>query len=213
MTEAIDHLRQSIDEGNHWYIALLEAIGLWQLKEETYNGRHYKYLIDGEAFDLLLLAQRLCAEAGDIIPEQEGTDLLFGKLPLDLPKKQIKSLIGSAKFRALLNYFYGVTVEQALQLAIEKDMEKERCGDIRRRDIHDDVFQRIYGSTETALLEDFREEKGYPQSESIVLTELDEFTYWLFKYRFSNCDSARVASDTKRALKLLEEIQLDGIHL
>ena len=212
MTEAIEHLRQSITEGKHWYLALLEAIGLWQLKEETFDGRHHKYLIAGEAFDILLLAQRLCAEADDIIPESEKTDLFFGRLPMELSKEEMKSLIGSAKYRALLNYFYGITVERTLHLATQMEMEKEQAGDIRRRDLNDDVFQRIYGSSELSLLERFRKENGYVQCDSIVLTELDEFTYWLFKYRFANCDRARVASDTKKALKLLEEIQEDGIH-
>ncbi len=59
-TEAIRYLEQAIIGGKHWYIALLEAIGLWTGSEETYNGRHYCYLIDGEAFDWLLLAERLC---------------------------------------------------------------------------------------------------------------------------------------------------------
>ena len=78
--------------------------------------------------------------------------------------------------------------------------------------MNDNVYRRIYGADELSLLERFRKENGYPQSDSIVLTELDEFTYWLFKYRLAHCDRARVASDTKKALKLLEEMQQDGIH-
>ncbi|MFC2060490.1 hypothetical protein ACFLTZ_05315, partial [Chloroflexota bacterium] len=54
--EAIRHLVQAISEGKHWYIALLEAIGLWTAAEETHNGRTYHYLIASEAFDWLLLA-------------------------------------------------------------------------------------------------------------------------------------------------------------
>ena len=36
------------------------------------------------------------------------------------------------------------------------------------------------------------------------LVELKEFTYWLFKYRLNNSDKARIASDTKKALRELE---------
>ena len=54
--EAIKHLEQAIAGGKHWYLALLEAIGLWNTAEETYSGRTYHYLIGGEAFDWLLLA-------------------------------------------------------------------------------------------------------------------------------------------------------------
>jgi len=53
------------------------------------------------------------------------------------------------------------------------------------------------------LLKRFRRENGYPQLKSISLTELKEFTYWLFKYRLNHCDKARVASDTKKALTQL----------
>ena len=52
--EAIKHLEQAITSGKHWYIALLEAIGLWKAAEETLNGRTYRYLIAGEAFYWLL---------------------------------------------------------------------------------------------------------------------------------------------------------------
>ena len=66
-----------------------------------------------------------------------------------------------------------------------------------------EVYRRIYGSTKTILLKRFRREKHYPQLKSIGLTELKEFTYWLFKYRLKQCDKARVASDTKKALAWL----------
>jgi hypothetical protein len=59
---AIQHLQESVAKGKHWYLALLEAVKLWKSTEETYKRRHYSYLIDGEAFDWLLLAERLCLE-------------------------------------------------------------------------------------------------------------------------------------------------------
>jgi len=55
------------------------------------------------------------------------------------------------------------------------------------------------------LLKQFRHEKGYPQLKSISLTELKEFTYWLFKYRLNHCDKVRVASDTKKGLEQLRQ--------
>ena len=58
--EAIRYLEQAIISGKHWYIALLEAIGLWSAATEFHNGRTYCYLVANEAFDWLLLAERLC---------------------------------------------------------------------------------------------------------------------------------------------------------
>lgn len=212
MNDAIEHLKQSIAEGNHWYIALLEAIGLWTIPEEDRNGHRYRYLIGGEAFDWLLLAQRLCEEVDDLIPVAERDSLLFGKPPFKLPVHDFKTLIGAEKYRALLNYFYGITVEQALHLAVQMDMEKEAQGHLRRRDTDEGIYQRIYNTTKSDLVGRFRIEKNYPQNDSMSLSEMDEFTYWLFKYRFNRCDAARVASDTKKALALLEDFESSVIE-
>jgi hypothetical protein len=200
--EAIRHLEQAITAGKYWYLALLEAIKLWTKSEETRNGRHYCYLIDGEALDWLLLAERLCEAVDNLVPEEEKFALLFqGRPPLRLSKEKFKELIGAAKYRQYLNYFYGVTVEEALVLAVRGEVRKEwRTSRYNEHKLLDEVYQRIYGATKTTLLKRFRREKGYPQLKSISLTELKEFTYWLFKYRLNNCDKARVASDTKKAL-------------
>ena len=204
--KAIRYLEQAILGGKHWYIALLEAIGLWTDGEETYNGRHYRYLIDGEAFDWLLLAERLCEAVDDLLPEDEKLALLFhGKPPIRLTKGKFKELIGSDKYRQYLNYFYGITVEEALILAVQEEVRKEwrTSGYNNEHNLVNEVYQRIYGATKTILLKRFRREKGRPQLRSISLTELKEFTYWLFKYRLKQCDKARVASDTKKALEQL----------
>jgi hypothetical protein len=200
--EAVRHLEQAITGGKHWYLALLEAMKLWSKSEETGDGRRYRYLIAGEALDWLLLAERLCQAVDDLIPEEEKLALLFqGRPPLRLSKEKFKELIGAAKYRQYLNYFYGVTVEEALVLAVWGEVRKEwRTSGYNEHKVTNEVYQRIYGATKASLLKRFRREKGYPQLRSISLTELKEFTYWLFKYRLSNCDKARVASDTKKAL-------------
>jgi len=205
-TEAIRCLEQAIIGGKHWYIALLEAIGLWTDDEETYKGRHYRYLIDGEAFDWLLLAERLCEAVDDLLPEEEKLALLLhSKPPIRLTKAKFKELIGSSKYHQYLNYFYGITVEEALILAVQEEVRKERrtSGYNNEHNLANEVYRRIYGATKAMLLKRFRREKGYPQLKSISLTELKEFTYWLFKYRLKQCDKARVASDTKKALEQL----------
>ena len=53
------------------------------------------------------------------------------------------------------------------------------------------------------LLEQFRKEKHHRRLRSISLSELKQFTYWLFMYRVRYNDKARVASDTKKALDWL----------
>jgi hypothetical protein len=205
-TEAIRHLKQAITGGKHWYIALLEAIGLWTDGEEIYNGRHYRYLIDGEAFDWLLLAERLCQEVDGLLPDDERLALLFhGEPPIRLTREKFKKLIGSGKYHQYLNYFYGITVEEALIQAVQEEVRKERriSGYNNEQNLPNEVYRRIYGATKAILLKRFRKEKGYPRLKSTSLPDLKEFTYWLFKYRLKQCDKARVASDTKKALEQL----------
>ena len=202
----IGYLEQAITGGKHWYIALLEAIGLWTVAEEVHNQRRYRYLIAGEAFDWLLLAERLCQAVDGLLPDAEKTALLFhGQPPLNLTVDRFKELIGGGKYHQYLNYFYGITVEEALILAVQEEVRKERrtSGYNKEHDVVSEVYRRIYGATKAVVLKRFRREQGYPYLKSISLTELKEFTYWLFKYRLKQCDKARIASDTKKALQQL----------
>ncbi len=206
--EAIRHLEQEIAGGRHWYIALLEAMGLWSSATEERNGRFYRYLIAGEAFDWLLLAERLCEAVDGLLPAGEKEALLFGaRLPLKLGPEEVKTLIGQSKYRQYLNYFYGVTVEQALVLAVEDEVLKERrvSGFNKDIDVSNEAYRRVYGETRQALLKRFRKGKGYPQLRSITLAEMKEFAYWLFRYRLEQCERARVASDTRKALGYLKQ--------
>ena len=210
-SEAVRHLRQAIASGKPWHIALLEAIGLWSWPEERYNGQHYCYLVNGEAFDWLLLAQRLCEEVADLVPEQELLNLLFfGRFPEEFSEEDFRRLIGTAKYRAYLNYFYGVIVERFVLLAVEEEISKEYQAHVFSKNDGDyvDGYQRVYGARQEALLQCFRENRGYPAGDNITLSQLQEFTYWLFKYRLANCDKARVASDTKKGLEYLKCIRL-----
>ena len=204
--EAIRHLKQAITGGKHWYLAVLEAIGLWDTAEETHDGRTYRYLIAGEAFDWLLLAERLCEAVDGRLPKDERIALLFhAKPPLNLPGEKFKELVGSAKYHQYLNYFYGINVEETLVLAVQEEVRKERwsSGRSKEQDTTNETYRRIYGATRAILLRHFRRENGYPQRRSTTLTEQKEFTYWLFKYRLKLCDKAKVASDTKKALNWL----------
>ncbi len=204
---AVRHLKQAIASGKHWYIALLEAIGLWQTADESLNGHSDRYLIAGEALDWLLLSKRLLASVDELLPEDEKTALLsHGKPPLELAADEFKKLIGSNRYHQHLNYFYGITAEEALVLAVEEEVRKENqpLGSTNKQVTANEAYQRIYGTTGPELLKDFRQEKGYPQTRTASPTELKEFTYWCFNYRLKHCDKERVASDTKKALEWLK---------
>lgn len=204
--EAIRYFNRAITSGKHWYKSLLETIGRWNSPEEDYKGRRYRYLINGSALDWQLLAERLCEEVDSLLPEKEKSDfLLEGKPPLDITKEQFQEFIGPVKYRQYLNYFYGVTVEEALLLAVKDEVRKERllAGITKEEDNTNEAFRRIYSETQSGLLIKFQKEKRYRRLKSISLGELKEFTYWLFNYRIKHNDKSRVASDTKKALEWL----------
>ncbi len=204
----IAEMRATVEAGDTpWFLALAEAIRAWPLPEETLGDRTYRYLIAGEAFDWLLLAERLCDEIADLIPEHEAEDLLFhGRPPLDTSEDDMKQLLG-AKYRAHLNYVYGVQVEQALQLAVQREVRKEslsRVWDNGHTD--DETFTRIYGATPAALLAEFHQKANPPPVDHMSLADLAEFTYWLFRRRVNYTDPARVASDTRKGMATLQEL-------
>jgi hypothetical protein len=205
--EAVRYLRQSLLDGKHWYLALLGAIGLWTSAEEVFDGRSCRYLIDGEAFDWLLLAERLCETVDGLLHDIEVEALLFhGIPPVQLNAREVRELIGDRKYGQYLNFFYGVTVEEALLLVVQEEINKERHahGFRNRPEPPDEAFFRIYNSGRDELLKLFRHEKNYSQLHSITLSEMKEFTYWLFKYRLKKCEKAKIASDTKKALDYLQ---------
>lgn len=214
---SIDHLWRSLEMGCYWPHALLEAMSIWTVPEEIYNGQRYNYFIGGEAFDWLQLAARLWAEVGGLIPELEMENLLFtGKLPVAIDETKFRNLLGIDKYRGYLNYYYGVTVEESLQLAAEIEIHKRHSGNGNRyqSDFSEEAFVNIYRSPRRELLRRFRKDMSYPTSRrSMTLTQSKEFTYWLFKYRLAISDKARTASDTRKGIKQLHLMRLAATSL
>jgi hypothetical protein len=208
--EAVTYLKRAVDAGEHWYLALLKTMARWDRAEEVIGDRRYRYLIGGEAFDWLLLAERLLDELEGIATPEEREALLFhGQAPLQVEEDELQSLIGTPKYQAYLNYLYGIIVEEALQLAVEEEVAKERHAHVWSA-AHVDgatVFHRIYGRDQDELLQEFQKERALPETDNLDLTDLKEFTYWLFKYRVRTHDGARVASDTRKGLAALSRVE------
>ncbi len=210
-SEALRHLKAAVGSGAPWHLALLETVGLWTQPQEEYLGRKYQYLIQGEAFDWLVLAERLCGELDGVIPAEEKEGLLFsGRFPETVEPEAFRDILGINKYRAYLNYWYGVVVEEALQLSVEEDVRKRhlaRCY-ADTEDLVEDAFVHLYSASQTDLIEEFRQEFHLPRRRHLSLSDTKEFTYWLHKRRIKMWDPARVASDTNKGLKrfhLLED--------
>ena len=209
--ETIRGFRTALDGGEPWPGALLEAIGEWSAPSETVDSVRLDYLIGGEAFDWLLLAERLLRTAPEgRIPAEEVERLLFtGALPGGVSESEFAEALGSEKHRAHLNYFYGVVVEEALWLAVEREVEKERNlrGLRHSSGVDDAVAERLYGEGLASLLRLFQREHGRPRRVRLTLGQSREFTYWLFKRRLAASDQARVASDMRKGLRMLSALR------
>ncbi|MGI8926471.1 MAG: hypothetical protein ACR2HN_07475 [Tepidiformaceae bacterium] len=209
--ETILRLRQSIIGGQHWFDALLDAVGRWRVPEEEVDGRSFRYLTGGEAFDWLLLAERLLLEVRDIIPASECDALLFdGHWPLDIDDDDFAARLGAAKHAAHLNYLYGVLVEEALQLSVEEDIHKESRSRAWGQDAREDesMYRRVYGRGRGELRSLYYEETRRLLGDRVAYTDWKDFTYWLFKLRLKRQDKARVASDTRKGLAQLTRMEL-----
>lgn len=209
--EIIARLRSDLAIGEaHWFLPLLDAVRKWPLPAETVGRRHYRYLVAGEAFDWLLLAERLLDEVRDLVPADEADALLFDqKLPLDVTDSDLQQLLG-AKYKPHLNFVYGVRVEEALNAAVAEEVRKERTAAHlweRNGHVDDDVFHRIYGRTLDEMIAEFRQDIDRVDPERVSLADLSEWRYWLFQYRVKMCDPAKVASDTRKGLAFLQRLE------
>lgn len=212
--ETIQRFLRAVRAGQDWFEALLDAIAQWTAPEEQVGDRAYRYLVAQEAFDWLLLAERLLGAVNGLVSTEERDALLFhSRLPRSLSAEQFKQRVGPAKHKAIINYWYGVQAEEALLLAVEHEVRKQRRG-LRPEEhrLDDAVYERIYGLTRSDLLRKFREERRLPQADGMSLTDIREFTYWLFKHRLRASDPARVASDTKKALDFLKGLGRESPH-
>ncbi len=215
---AISRLKSCIgDAENDWKLEVLQAIADWPLANEDVKGEKFEYLIGGEAFNWRLLAQRLIGECGSAIPEDTLWEwLLDPVLFAGFEEPEFMRAVGVDKFRAHLSYFYGVTVEQALLVAVEEEVSHRRIGNGRQ--LSDGslelAYEMLYGSAREQLWGVFKLEsgvqavrEGWRHRDEHSLGSEDAFIYWLFKLRMEKSDPAKIASDTRKGLAKLERMR------
>lgn len=220
---AISRLKSDIGSaGNDWKLTVLEAIADWPLANEDVEGEKFEYLIGGEAFNWRLLAQRLLGECGSVIPDETLWEWLSDPvLFAGFEEPDFMRAVGVDKFRAHLSYFYGVTVEQSLLVAVEEEVTHRRVGNGRQ--LSDGSLERayelLYGNTREQLWGDFKLEfgvhaarEGWRHRDEHSLASEEAFTYWLFKLRMEKSDPAKIASDTRKGLAKLERMRQNDIR-
>ncbi len=211
--EALLHLRTALATGAPWQRAILETMGEWTTPEEMLDGRRYRYLLLGEAFDWLLLAERLCADVDGAIPVEEKERFLFsGQIPDTVDEDQFRDYLGPSKFRAYMNFRYGVVLEEALQLVAEEEVRKQHLSRSYSDtdELTEESYTHLYQKPRSELLKTFQKETKKDRRRNLSLSDIKEFTYWLHKRRINLWDPARVASDTRKAIRRLELLEKDN---
>lgn len=201
----------ALDRGAPWYPALLDVIARWTAPEETVEGIPHTYLVAGEAFDWLRLAERLIAAAGNRIPAEAAERLLArGEAPDAADEDEFARAIGPQKHRAHLNFQYGIVIEETLLLAAEMELTKARTIDGPRGEPPDvAAYEAVYGKPLAELQALYRADTGAALGSRVSESEWQAFIYWCSKYRFRLGEPARVASDTRKALALLSRLRTE----
>ncbi|MBI4337375.1 MAG: hypothetical protein HY683_06070 [Chloroflexi bacterium] len=205
-SQVIQGLREALEQGQPWSLALLTAMGQWTVAEEDYRGRRYRYLIAGEAFDWPALVHRLLHEVDGLVPARQGTQVLRpGHLFKGTSNALLQELLGPDKHRAFLNFWYGVVVERSLQRAVTAEVQKEWMsrGLVARADVTNEAFLRVYGESCEPLVARYLAEHHHDGAAGLPPEERKPFLYWLSKLRVLCCEKARLASDTRKGLEWL----------
>lgn len=215
-------LERSGSTEEQWKHSVLETIAKWPLANENLAGEQLDYLIGGEAFDWRLLAERLLTECGTVIESEIWWEWLSDPvLFAGFEEPEFMRLVGVDKFRSHLSYFYGITVEQALIVAVEEEITHRRVG--AGRPLSDQslelAYETLYGNTREQLWEVFKLEtdmkqlrEGWRHRDEHSISSEDAFTYWQFKLRMDQSDPARIASDTRKGLAKLERMRQNNVR-
>ena len=209
----LSSLVESAPDG--WRGHIFRAISRWRLPVEEIAEEEHVYFIAGEAFNWRRLAERLAWHVTLQLPEDVEVkmqrwledDHMFG----GLEESEFRRLLGHDKWRAYLNYFYGVTLERCLLVHSGHRILKSRFGRGRRPsdDMMDEAYVALYGEDESLLWAEFASGTGRGEdsgaARSVALD--DEFTYWLFKRRISSMYQVHVAHEVKHGLEMLGRIE------
>ncbi len=202
-----ERYRAELALGAHWYLAALRAAGVWSLRSEVVRQRRLVYLIDGQALDLLLIIERLVAVGGGAKRNELDRLLFTGEPPIPLTEAEFRDALGPDGYSAYLNYFYGVTVEEALHCAVELEAGKAHALDASASL---GIYERIYGRSLSDLVAAYAEERGDDPPRRLAWPGYKSFIYWLFRLRVRTSVAPRIASDTRKALDYLRRLRGPG---
>ena len=216
-----DLIARMRDRPGEWQTSFISTIAEWPVENETVYGETFHYFVGGEAFNWKRLAERIATQLADEGFDSPNPEKIFEWIENSgtfggVSEQEFRRILGVDGWRAHLNHFYGVHIEQCLIAAVQSRIQKRRysTGMPPSDDAADRAFVGLYEGAEQGLWRIFSEESSerlnhlFDESDedtrSIALDE--EFTYWLFKRRIENTNASQVAAETQRGLDMMARI-------
>ena len=216
-----DLLSKLQDRPANWQTPFIETVAAWPIENEAIFDQTFHYFIGDEAFNWKRLAERIAIQ----LPQERHPPALDGEL-FDwisysnvfggIDEQEFRRILGVDGWRAHLNYFYGVQIEQCLITAVQSRIQKRRYS--KGMPPSDDASERayigLYEDSEQSLWDRFLTEnsdrlaalisESPEDTRSIALEE--EFTYWLFKRRIEHTNASQIAAETQRGLDMMKRM-------
>lgn len=152
----------------------------------------------------MLLIDRIASTRRDAVPRAERDELRFrGRPPIYVPGHEFAGALGEARYKTYLNHFYGIDVEEAVVHAVE--LEAGRAHPLDRASA--DAYLLVYGRTLDELLATYYDARGLADDDRVRWADWKDFTYWCFRLRLRTQVPARIASDTRKGIALLQRLR------
>ncbi len=205
----------------NWHSDFIRTVAAWPIENETVYGETFHYFIGSEAFNWKRLAERIATQLADEGCSDERSQMVFDWIGSSgvfggLGEQKFRRILGVDGWRAHLNHFYGVHIEQCLLAAVQSRIQKRRysSGKSPSDDASERAFLGLYEETEETLWGKFTDENSERLSKLIAESKDDnrsialeeEFTYWLFKRRIENTNAPQVAAETQRGLDMMSRM-------
>ena len=164
----------------------------------------YQYWINDEAFNWYLLASRIIFSVKD---EQNIKKLdHFLSIEHFLPgsdQRIIINLFPPDKYRAHLNFIYGVILEEVIICFNEMEKNKDVLNQFNVTDSINLVYLNLYGMDYTEFIRLYEFETKTKLDQFDTLHSYYNFLYWSWKYRLMKSTPEKIAYDSQSGINFL----------
>ena len=204
LQKKINELNNNFDSDESLIHTFLKIIGHWPLKSEIIDGIEYQYWINDEAFNWYLLASRIIFSVKD---EQNIKKLdHFLSTVHFLPGSDQRIMINlfpPDKYRAHLNFIYGVILEEVIICFNEMEKNKDVLNQFNVTDSINLVYLNLYGMDYTEFIRLFEFETKNKLDQFDTLHSYYNFLYWSWKYRLKKSTPEKIAYDSQSGINFL----------